>query len=171
MQIMADDILEDTDNIEEDTEEVQLDDEVPKENKVEKRIKELSNKVKLTSKERDELATLNKKLEGERDTARKEVEFYSAFSDTTDKYPAAKEFKDKIKEKVLAGYSVEDAAVAILAKEGKLEAPLPKKDNPAGGSATNPPMTGEPKPLNEMTREEKREQVIKAMDRGDISLS
>lgn len=156
---------------EEDTEDVQLDEEIQQESKVEKRIKHLSNKVKLTSQERDELAKANQKVEAERDTAKKEVEFYSAFSDTTDKYPVAKEYKDKIKEKVLAGYSVEDAAVAVLAKEGRLEAPLPAKDNPAGGSATNPPMTGDVKPLQDMTREEKRAEVLKAIDRGDINLT
>lgn len=140
------------------------------ENKIEKRIKQLSNKVKLTSKERDELAEAKDKLEVERDNAKKEVEFYSTFSDTTDKYPAAKEYKDKIKEKVLAGYSIEDAAVAILAKEGKLTMPQ-KVDNPAGGSATNTPMTGDTKPLEEMSRDEKRAELVKAIERGDISLS
>src|SRR5687768_16739682 len=113
---MADEILDDVqDDIQEDTQ-----DDSVQENKVEKRIRELSNKVKLTSKERDELAQAKQKLEAERDTAQKEVQFYSAFSDVTDKYPNAKEFKYKIKEKVLTGYSMEDAAVAVLAKEGKL---------------------------------------------------
>ena len=152
-------------------EDIQLDDDIQQESKVEKRIRQLSNKVKLTSKERDELANGKKNLETERDTAKKEVEFYSAFSDTTDKYPNAKEFKDKIKEKVLAGYSVEDAAVAVLAKEGKLTMPQPTPDNPAGGSATNLPNTGEPKPLKDMSLEEKRAEVIKAVDKGDISLT
>ena len=156
--------------IEQDTEDVQLDEEIQQESKVEKRIKQLSNKVKLTSQERDELTKVKQKLEVERDTAKKEVEFYSAFSNTTDKYPNAKEYKDKIKEKVLAGYSVEDAAVAVLAKEGKLTMPQ-IIENPAGGSATNLPMTGESKPLNEMTREEKRAEVLKAMDRGEIGLT
>ena len=156
---------EGVDNIQDD---VQLDD--VQENKVEKRIKDLSNKVKLTSKERDELAEAKKLSDAELGNAKKEVEFYSAFSDTTDKYPNAKEFKDKIKEKVLAGYSVEDAAVAVLAKEGKLTAPR-VIDNPAGGSATNLPGNTGSKPLQDMSREEKRDEVLKAMDRGDISLS
>ena len=167
MQTMAEEEIQD--DIEQEDTEVQLDEEV-QENKVEKRIKQLSNKVKLTSQERDELAKGKKSLEAERDTAKKEVEFYSSFSDAIDKYPAAKEYKDRIKEKVLSGYSMEDAAVAVLAKEGKLT--MPKvTENPAGGSATNPPMTGESKPLKDMTLEEKRGEVLKAMDRGDISLS
>ena len=71
----------------------------------------------------------------------------------------------------MLGYSVEDAAVSVLAKEGRLEAPLPPKDNPAGGSATNPPMTGEPKALNDMTLAEKRAEVLKQVESGNISLS
>ena len=171
---MAEDNEEIIENLEEDPEEGQLEEDLEEgrqESKVEKRIKQLSNKVKLTSKERDELAKGKQKLETERDTAKKEVEFYSAFSDTTDKYPNAKEFKDKIKEKVLLGYSVEDADVVVLEKEGKLTMPQPTPDNPAGGSATNLPNTGEPKPLKDMSLDEKRAEVIKAVDRGDISLT
>lgn len=165
-------MAEEKEILEEGQEDVQLDeqDDVQQENKVEKRIQQLSNKVKLTSRERDELATLNKEKDAKLATAQKEVEFYSSFSDTTDKYPAAKEYKDKIKEKVLLGYSVEDAAVAILAKEGKLNA-VRATENPAGGSATNPPISGEPKPLQDMNLQEKRAEVLKAMERGDISLT
>ena len=152
-------------------EDVQLDEQedVQQENKVEKRIKQLSNKVKLTSNERDELAKANKKLEAERDSAIKEEKFSSSFTENPH-YQVAKDYKDKIKEKVSGGYSVEDAVVAVLAKEGKLDA-IKATENPAGGSATNPPMTRDIKPLNDMTREEKREQVLKAIDRGDISLT
>ena len=165
------DIQKDTqDDTQKDTQDDVQDDVQPEESKVEKRIKQLSNKVKLTSEERDELATAKDTAEAERDAAKKEVEFYSSFSDTTDKYPAAKEYKDEIKKKVLAGYTIEDAAVAILAKEGKLTA-AQKVDNPAGGSATNTPLSEGDKPLNEMTREEKRAEVEKSIERGDISLT
>lgn len=161
MQTMADEILEEIHNEENNIQE---------DNKVEKRIKELSNKVKTTSQERDDLVAAKKESDAERDNAKKEVEFYSAFSDTTDKYPNAKDFKDQIKEKVLVGYSVEDAAVAVLAKEGKLTAPK-VSTNVAGGSATNVPISGESKPLSEMTRDEKRAELLKAIERGDISIN
>ncbi len=144
--------------------------EVSPDNKVEKRIKELSNKVKLTSEERDELLKANEKIEAERDTAKKEVEFYSSFSDASDKYPLAKDFKDQIKEKVLSGYTVEDATVAVLASEGKLTATPQETESPGGGSATNPPAMDGPKSLNEMSREEKRAAVLDAIDKGEISL-
>ena len=169
MQIMADENEEIQEDLEEDVQEdVQLDDD-QQESKVEKRIKQLSNKVKLTSQERDELAKANKKLEAERDSAKKEAEFSSSFTENPH-YQVAKDYKDKIKEKVSGGYSVEDAVVAVLAKEGKLNA-IKAIENPAGGSATNPPMTGDSKPLNDMSREEKRAEVEKAIDRGDISLT
>ena len=81
----------------------------------------------------------------------------------------ARKLKEKIKEKVLAGYTVEDATVAVLASEGKLTTPT-ETENVAGGSATNPPSSGGPNPLEEMTREEKREEILKAAERGDISV-
>ena len=173
MQTMAEENEEIKDDVEEAQDDVQLDDtsdeEVQQENKVEKRIKQLSNKVKLTSNERDELAKANEKLKAERDSLKKDSEFSSSFSENPN-YQVAKDYKDEIKKKVSGGYSVEDAVVAVLAKEGKLNA-IKATENPAGGSATNPPMTGESKPLSELTREEKRAEVMKAMDRGDISLS
>ena len=150
-------------NIEETLENQDIDLDTPDENKVEKRIKGLSQKVKDTSDERDKLVI-------ERDSAKKEVEFYSSFSNATDKYPLAKDFKDKIKEKVLAGYTVEDATVAVLASEGKLTPAPPATESPAGGSAVNQPSPGGPKSLEEMTREEKREEVLKAVERGEISV-
>ena len=168
---LEEDIQEDIDNGQDDiSNDVELEDDIQQENKVEKRIRTLSNKVRLTSKERDEFKALNDKLKTEKDSAKKEVEFYSSFSDTSDKYPAAREYKDEIKKKVLAGYSVDDAAVAILAREGKLTMPTPKVDNPAGGSATNLPLKGDSKTIETMTREEKREEIMRAVERGDISV-
>ena len=63
------------------------------------RLKELSNKVKITSEERDEKAKLLDEASKERDAAKKEVEFYSSFTDSVSKYPQAKDHKDEIKEK------------------------------------------------------------------------
>lgn len=160
---MADEEFQDV--IEETQEDIQAEDN-SSDTKVEKsknRYQELSNKVATTSKERDE-------AQKERDDAKKEVEFYSSFSDTVDKYPAAKEYKDQIKEKVLQGYSMEDAAVSILAKEGKFTPAPAEIDNPAGGSATNTPPSGEAKSLEEMSLEEKRAAVEEAVRKGDISI-
>ena len=152
----------------------QLDSEIEKDSKVEKRIKDLSEKVRLTSEERDE----QKRLLGERDKKiadlEKENAFNTGFVDTLTTHPAAKDHKDEIKAKVLTGYSVEDATFAVLGKAGKLGQPTPpppKPDNPAGGSAVNQPITGGEKKLNELTREEKRAELLKAEARGDISIT
>ena len=148
-----------------------LDGEIEKENKVEKRIKDLSEKVKLTAEERDA-----EKLKLEEETAKagnlqKEVEFLNSFGDQLSKYPDASPFKDKIKEKVLKGYSVEDATVSILASEGKLTSKEVKVENVAGGSATvNQPVSGGEKPISEMTQAERRAELMEMEKRGEISM-
>lgn len=143
-------------------------------NKTEERIKNLSSKVKDTSRERDE-ANAKAQSEAEaRVAVEKERDFYASFSDQTSKYPGASEHKDAIKEKVMAGYSVEDATVAVLAKEGKYtpqveQAPAPA--NAAGGSASFQLPSGSSKTLGEMSRDEKRAELEAAIGRGDIYLS
>lgn len=132
-------------------------------NKTEKRIKDLSEKVKLTSQERDDLTKAKEQLESEKSAALKEVDFYKDFSKSTAQYPASAEFQDKIKEKVMSGYTVEDATVSVLAKEGKLTTPIVPKDSPAGGSATTTIKSGD-KTIGEMTQAERREELSKILD-------
>ena len=141
-------------------------DENIKNNKVEKRIKDLSEKVKNTAQERDDTVKAKAEAEARALNAEKERDFYSSFTDSTAKYPGAIEFKDKIKEKVMAGYDVEDATISILAREGKLTNAPSKRESPAGGSATNALKDGGEKSLNEMTRDEKRAKLMEA----DLSL-
>ena len=148
-----------------------VDEDIDKKNKVEKRIKDLSDKVRITSEERDELKGLLVESEKAKEAAFKERDFHSSFADATAKYPGANEYKDTIKDKVLSGYSVEDATVAVLASEGKLVMPEPAAEpepSPAGGSAVNQPPAGEKK-LDEMTLEEKREAVLEAERKGEIT--
>lgn len=151
----------------------QLDTEIESENRTEKRIKDLSEKVRLTAEERDE----QKRLKAESDTKiadlEKERDFLNSFTEISGKYPDASSYRDKIKEKVLKGYSVEDATVSTLAGEGKFNPPKPviKVDSPVGGSAINQPTTGGEKPLSEMSREEKRAKLMEAEQRGDISVT
>lgn len=140
---------------------LELDEEKENINKVEKRIKSLSEKVKLTSEERDELKGLNDSLTAEKHTLSKERDFYKGFNQVSTKYPAASEYQDKILEKVNAGYDVEDATVAILNKEGKLNPVIPVAEKPtvAGGSATTT-IKGNAKTPEEMTQDE-REAALK----------
>lgn len=129
----------------------------------EKRIKELSEKVELTSKERDEKDNLIK--EGTKKIAEleKENSFHSQFSDMLSAHPNAKTHKDAIKEKVMSGYSVEDATFAVLGKAGALGGTQVEPTNPAGGSAdTAMNQTGN-KSVSEMTQEERRAILAKEL--------
>src|SRR3990167_8309939 len=149
-----------------------LENEIEKERKEEKRIKDLSEKVRVTAEERD---AGGRKLEEEvarANNLQKEVEFLNSFRDQLSKYPDASSYKDKIKEKVLKGYSVEDATVSTLASEGKLSPKEVRMDNVAGGSAAvNQPVGGGEKSISEMTRDEKRNALLEAEKRGEISMS
>ena len=147
-----------------------LDEDIEKDSKVEKRIKDLSEKVRLTSEERDEKDRLFKEqgiktleLQGERD-------FFAGFADVVTTHPAAKDHKDEILAKVKNGYSIEDATFAVLGKAGKLGQPKQPVENPAGGSAVTHTPSGE-KPLSELSRDEKRAKLIEAEQRGDISMT
>lgn len=125
-------------------------------NKVEERIKELSGKVKLTAKERDELAEANRALNAEKESLAKEVSFYKDFSKTSTRFPQASEYQDKILEKVKGGYTVEDATVSVLNAEGRLTTPKPDMTTAAGGSATTTPTQTGAKAPGEMTQAERR---------------
>ena len=142
-------------------------------NKTEKRIKDLSEKVKLTSEERDELVKSKETLEQEKVALSKEVDFFKNFSQMTSKYAGAGDFQEQIKEKVVGGYDVEDATISILAKEGKFippDKPAPPRENPAGGSATSTVRAAGEKPISEMTQLERKEALMKAeLENGDIT--
>jgi len=129
----------------------QVDDKKPA--RSDNRFKDLSDKVELTAKERDEAAA-------KAAAAEKEVEFYKSFSKL--KYPDALEYQEKIKEKVMAGYDMEDAAISVLAKAGKLnQMPPPvRRDSPAGGSATTAMRSGGEKSAGEMTQAERRQALL-----------
>lgn len=120
------------------------------------RIKDLSEKVKTTAEERDKFAQEKADAEAAVQAAKKETDFYKGFSAINSKYPGASEYQDKILEKVNAGYEMEDAAISILAKEGKLTTPAERVESPAGGSAATSMANPDDKPLAEMTRDEKR---------------
>lgn len=125
--------------------------------RAEERIRQLSEKVELTSKERDEKDRLYKETSEKMATLEKENAFNSGFADVLSSHSAAKDHKDDIKAKVLAGMSVEDATFAVLGKAGKLGNPTPQPvTTPAGGSAPNQIQGDATKSIGEMTREEKR---------------
>ena len=143
-------------------------------NKVEKRIKDLSGKVKTTSEERDAALAETQKVEAEKQAALKDAEFYKNFNATASKYQGAGEYQDKIREKVMAGYNIEDATVSTLVNEGKFTpppTPQPPRESPVGGSAPTQLKTGGAKTVGEMTQEERRAELMEAEKRGDIGLT
>jgi hypothetical protein len=127
----------------------------------EKRIKQLSEKVRLTSEERDEQVKLAKEKDDKIATLERENAFNSGFSDVLGTHQAAKDHKDEIKAKVMTGYSVEDATYAVLGKAGKLGGIPTAPPSPAGGSATNTITSTGQKTTQEMTQAERREALSK----------
>lgn len=131
------------------------------ETRTNQRINELSEKVKLTSQERDEKVNLLKERDVTIASLERENAFNSGFVDVLGNYPQAKDHKDDIKAKVLAGYTPEDATFAVLGKAGKLGAQSIPQPQVAGGSADTQISTSGTKAVNEMSQAERREQLSK----------
>lgn len=121
---------------------------VEKPSRSEERITELSDKVKIEAEGRV-------KAEADKADAERRATFAEGFVDVLSTNPQAKDHKDEIKEKVLKGYSMEDATYAVLGKAGKLGVQPQDKPQVAGGSATTAP-TGGQKEIKDMTLAEKR---------------
>jgi hypothetical protein len=154
--------------------ETQLDDieqEITNKNAVEDRIRNLHKDKKEAEDAKAEAEKAKLEAEAKLAIMEKETNFLNSFSDSIAKYPSAPEFKDKIKEKVMAGYSVEDATVAILHAEGKLTNPPPPRENVAGGSAPNQIISSTPKSVKEMTSNERWDALREAEKRGDLGLT
>lgn len=150
----------------------ELDNDINNQNRVEKRIKDLSSAVKMTSEERDAERAKAQEAEAARIAAEKERDFFKDFSATSSKYPGASEYLEDIKNKVMSGYTVDDATVATLAAQGKLNiaAPQEPRETVAGGSAVNQlTPSGSSKTIGEMTQEERRAKLVEAERAGDIS--
>lgn len=120
---------------------------VPEGTRSQERITELSDKVALTSKERDEFKTLSENANRERD-------FYKGYAEIVGTQPNAKDHQDEIKAKVMTGYTVQDATFAVLGAAGKLGgSPAPQV---AGGSAATAMAQGGTKEIKDMTQAERR---------------
>lgn len=134
-----------------------------------KRLKSLSDKVKEKDEALSTESEARKKAEEERDSIRKENEFFKGFNTVSSKYQGASEFQEQIFEKVKAGYDVEDATISVLAREGKFTAPKQEIDSAAGGSASTT-LSGGEKTMDEMSRDEKRAQLADLESRGEFKL-
>lgn len=133
---------------------------------IDSRVSNLTETLKTEREEKAKLDQAKTDAEARATAAEKERDFYSSFSDSTSQYPQASEYKDAIKEKVLAGYSVEDATVSVLAKEGKLTSQPAPRESIAGGSATNALQAEGNKSIRDMERADKRAALIEAENEG-----
>lgn len=145
-------------------------------NKTQERIQNLSGKVKEQASIAEKARADALAAEERANAAEKKAEFLDSFTGVSAKYPGAVEFKDAIQEKVLKGYSVEDATVSVLNAENRFT-PAPQAEvhqqsaQAAGGSApTQIPSSGS-KELHEMSRDEKRAAVMEEITKGNISLT
>src|SRR3990167_6391349 len=86
---------------------------------VKNRYQKLSEKVKLEAQGKADAETRFKSEEEARLRAEKERDFFKNFSQVSSKHPEAAQYQDQILERVNKGYDMEEAAVAVLAKEGK----------------------------------------------------
>lgn len=142
-------------------------------NRKDKRIKSLSEKFELSEKEKAEIAKAREEAEAKAQAALKDAEFYKGFNTMSSKYPGAHEYQDKIREKVMAGYDIEDAAVSILNKEGKLTpspAPQARPESAIGGSAATGMNIAAEKPLQDMSMSDLRAQLLDAEKTGEFRL-
>lgn len=121
----------------------------------EKRIKQLSGKVKEEAEAKETERKAREEAEAKAIAAQKETEFYKNFSTISGKYSGAADHIDEIKAKVMAGYDIEDAAIAVTSRAQAAQ-PVVEQTPIAGGSAvTNTPQSSE-KGTNEMSTDEKR---------------
>lgn len=146
-----------------------IEEDINNKNAVEERFINLNKRAKDAEEAKAQAEKAKQEADAKIAQMEKENNFLSSFSDATAKFPSASEYKDKIKEKVMTGYSVDDATVAILHAEGKLSS-TPKMDNVAGGSAPTQITQNANKPLNEMTRDERWGALKEAEKRGDLGL-
>lgn len=140
-----------------------------------------------TSHRIDTLLTKLSDTSAERDKAQKELaeeRFKNQFTAVTGKYKHAAEHEQEIRERAAkTGDSVEDAAVVILNKAGKLELNAPAPDPAAdghdtarttslGGSADTGQLTptGKKDP-KDMTQAERLSELQQAEAAGDLALS
>lgn len=123
---------------------------------VKDRFAKLSGDLTQAKKDKEEAEA---KLQAEAEAkskAEKERDFFKSFSQVSSKHPEASNYQDQILERVNKGMDTEEATVAVLYKEGKLNVSQPQVDlgNIAGGSAPNTP-TAE-KDFRDMNLEEKK---------------
>lgn len=135
-----------------------------------KKIKSLSEKFEMSEKEKADLAKAKEEAEAKANALQKEAEFFKGFNTVSSKYQGATEYQDAIREKVLAGYDIEDATVAILNREGKFTPTAPVEDRQpiGGGSASIGMANNSEKSYGEMNKSELRSALEETIAKGDF---
>lgn len=140
-------------------------------NRKDKKIKSLSDKFEISEKEKADIIKAKEEAEAKATASTKDAEFYKGFNTISSKYEGASEYQDQIREKVLAGYDLEDATVAVLNKEGKFT-PVPQVEQrqpiAAGGSASTSMNLGAEKAPNQYTRAELKSALMEAESKGEF---
>jgi hypothetical protein len=135
-----------------------------------KKINSYAEKLKLSEQEKAELAQKESDARTHAESAEKERDFFKNFNSLSTKYPGATDHQDAIWEKVKSGYDVEDAAISVLAKEGKYTPEPPTQDLVAGGSASTSIIDSVEKTPDRMTQEE-RKAILQDLERkGEFKL-
>lgn len=129
----------------------------------EKRIKQLSGKVKEEAEARAVSDQAKADAEARAVAAEKRAQFSEGFADLVAENPSAKEFKADIEAKVMSGMTIEDAKFAVLGKAGKLGVQTVETASPTGGSATTTITNQGQKSIEEMSTEEKRSALAEAL--------
>ncbi len=137
------------------------------------RIKSLSEKVKLTSEERDALAKAKEEAEAKASSAQKDAEFYKGFNTVSAKFVGSSEYQDKIREKAALGLTIEEATTLVMTTEGKYVPPTPvvERESAIGGSAVTNMKSGDDKTPEQMTQSERFAALREAEKRGELDLS
>lgn len=136
-----------------------------------KKINSLSEKLGESEKEKADLAKAKEEAEAKANAATKDAEFFKGFNTISSKYQAASEYQDQIREKVMAGYELEDAAIAVLNREGKFTPALQAEQRQplaAGGSASIGITDNVEKPFEKMSRSELKSALQEAESKGDF---
>lgn len=137
-----------------------------------KKINSFAEKLRVSEEEKAKIAAEKEEAATKAEAAEKERDFFKGFNSLSTKYPGAAEYQDKIWEKVQSGYDAEDAAVAILAKEGRYTPESPKQDlvSGAGGSASTSIVDLGDKTPDKMSQDERRSLLQEMESRGEFSL-
>lgn len=137
----------------------EIDDIINEPSEAEKRIKQLSGKVKEQAEAAEAAQKATAEAQEKATAAEKKAQFLEGFSDAVAENPAVREFKSDIEAKVMSGYSMEDATYAVLGKAGKLNSQAETSYSPAGGSATTNVSSAPEKALGDMTQQERRAEL------------